>query len=323
MDFLLEDSEHFDLVASVDAPERSYKGESLELFDPKKHKTIVTAGILDDSTFGNRIIYRSLHSPGFFAIPHLIGYEALCKYHPDSDFRMLLIENQYRGVITRELDHPQISEMQYGFMLDPRVHTMKVDLSLYRFIETKKQAEREPGTALICMSWLVMYTPIAELEKMIQKLKKDVKVSIVVHPCVNVLYYVEAVKGMEGRLLEKVYYALPREEMLALYDQHEFIVTDGSGACYEAMMRGCKPLAVRDYYANNQNDMAMPMFYDRLDEEFFPFQSYEELASYRTFPNDAYLHKMFPFLYEYSLQEAKEIGRKEILQAAAEMGAGS
>jgi len=319
LDFLLDDDDRFELVASVDAPERIYKRKSLELFDPQKHRTIVIAGVLDDPTCGNQIIYRSLHSPGFYVIPHLIGYEALCKYHSDCDFRMLLIENQYRGVITREIDHPQINEMQYGFMLDPRVRQMKVDLSLYRFIETMKRAERQAGTALICMSWLVMYTPLTELEKMIRNLRRHVKVSLVIHPCVNAPHYIEYVKGLEGNLLEKVYYNLPRDQMLALYDQHEFIVTDGSGACYEGMMRGCKPLAVRDYYANNQNDMAMPMYYDRLDDEFFPFQSYEDLADYRLFPTDSFLHKMFPFLYHYTSLEAKAIARQEILQVAEDM----
>lgn len=319
LDFLLEDSERFSIVASGDAEELTYQGRSLEVFNPEKHRMIVTAGVLDDATSGNQVIYRSLHSPGFYVIPHLIGYEALCQYHPDCDFRMLMIENQYRGVITREIDHEKINEMQYALMVDPRVRPMKVDLSLYRFIEREKQAERQLGTALICMSWLVMYTPFAELEKMIRLLRRHVKVSLVVHPCVNSPHYLEAIMRLEGHLLEKIYYNLSRDEMLILYDQHEFIVTDGSGACYEAMMRGCKSLAVRNYYLRNQNDMAMPMYYDHLDDEFFPFQSYDEIANERPFSNEAFLRNMFPFLYQYTLPEAKAIAKKEILDAAEEM----
>lgn len=315
LDFLLEDSETFSLISSKFAEEKSYDGKLLPIFNPEIHKNILTPGIIDDPTDGNTIHFRSMHSPGFYILAHLIAYQGFIEYHPKSQFTMSLLEAHYSALLTREIHHPRIDAIRYNMIQDKRVSTSKVNLNLYQFIQNKSLVERKEGTGLICMSWLFMFVEFETIIKILKMLSKELSLTLVLHPCISSKLFIDNILSLEGSLLKKVYINLSREEMISLYDKNDFIITDGSGSCYEAMLRGCKPLAVRGLYRSHQNDMAMQLYYDELEEEYFPFQSYNELVQYRHFDNTTFLKKHFPFLYEFSYEKAKEISKLEILNA--------
>jgi len=312
-DFLLEDQAAFGIVASEFANNKTYGGSELEVFDQKKHKNILTPGIIDDKTNKNFINFRTQHSPGFYIISYLIGYEGFCQFHKDSDIRISMLYTHYRALLTREINHPGIDAIRYKLMTDPRVNQVKVDLSMHQFINVPKQRDRVMGTGLICMSWLFMFVSMPVIVDIFKILSQEVKLTIVIHPCTSSQKFIEDIKAMEGGLVDKVFVSLPRDEMIELYDAHEFIITDGSGSCYEAMFRGCKPLAVRGLYKDHPNEMAMQLRYDELEEEYFPFQSFEEISRYREKNWLPFLQNHFPYLYEYTYDEAKDIARKEIL----------
>ncbi|MEC7840204.1 MAG: hypothetical protein VX777_09225 [Chlamydiota bacterium] len=133
----------------------------LEKFDPNKHKNILTPGIIDDKTSKNFINFRTQHSPGFYIISYLIGYQGFCQYHKDSDIRISMLYTHYRALVTREINHPAIDAIRYQLMTDPRVNQVKVDLNMHQFIDTPKKCERRMGTGLICMS-----TPMKRQDKL-------------------------------------------------------------------------------------------------------------------------------------------------------------
>lgn len=311
LSFLLEDEKNFQLIASHYSKDRNYKNALLPLFDAKDHKKLLSPGIIDDQTENNQIHIYSLHSPGFYIIAHLITYKGMCDYHPQSKFTMSLLESHYKALITREIFNPEIDLIRYQMIQDSRIKTTAINLDLYRFLKKEKK-ERLTGTGLICMSWFFMYVDKKKILEICNFLKKELKLTIVLHPCTQSQSFIEWIQEMKGSLFEEVYFNLDRDKMMDLYDRHEFIITDGSGACYEAMIRGCKPLAVKDLYVDHRNDMAMQLYYDHLDDEYFPFQNYDELATYEKIENEKFLEYHYPFLYQFTYNEAKEIAKKEI-----------
>jgi hypothetical protein len=319
VDFLLDDQENFAIVRSKDADSERYRGISLPLFNPKFHRIVLTSGLMDDPTDGNLVIFRSQHSPGFYVMPQIVGYRGFCQYHPSSDFRMYLLDSHYRALMTREFNHPELDEIRYEMLMDPRVRQTPVDLSMYQIKEAIRVNDRVEGTGLICLRWLSQYVPVKKNIEVLKVLRKELKLTMVIHPCTNFSQWIQQIKDLEGSLLEKVYVNIPRSELIGLFDESEYIITDGSGSCYEGMIRGCKPLAIRDLYDGvNKRDSSMEMVYDQLEEEYFPFRSYRELKNYRDGEDNGFIQKMYPFLYEITKEEAKECVRQEVLSSAQE-----
>lgn len=314
LDFLLDDGERFAMVRSANADASDYKGRPLAPFDPKVHKTLLTAGLFDDRTENNLVIFRSQHSPGFYVLPQIIGYKGFKEYHPTATTHMYLLESHYRALAARSFDHPAIDAIRYEMLSDPNVKTMPADLSLYRIKEAPKRAPRQEGTLLLSLRWIAQYVEVKKIEELLKFLSRELAVSLLIHPCCNSLKWRKAMRAFKGGLLRELYENIPRDELIPLYDRHEFIATDGSGTCYEALLRGCKPLAIRDLYsAIDPANMAMEMLYDQLEEEFFPFPSYLDLYEKSIPTQEPFIRKVYPFLTEMSKEEAMQQAKGEIL----------
>jgi hypothetical protein len=319
LDFLLDDEENFGIVRSVNADSKSYKGKKLALFNPKEHDILLSPGLFDDPLEDNFVICRNLHSPGFYVLPHIIAYRCLTKCCSDGNFLMFLIESHYMALMCRDFEHSIFDEIRYEMMLDQRVKQTSVDISMYRIKEARRCVDRVPGTGLICFRWLAQYVDIQRIVEVLKVLLQDLKLSFVIHPCTSSQKWIEEVKKLEGNLIEKVYVAIPRSELITLFDEHEFVISDGSGSCYESLLRGCKQLAVHDLYDDIPPlNRGMEMVYDRLEEEFFPFRSYRDLKNYREGENDGFIEKMYPFLFNKTRAQAEEIVRQEILQCVSQ-----
>lgn len=316
VDFLLEEEKEFALVASKYADEPIYKGVSIPLFNPEVHRTILTGGIIDDQTEGNQIICRSQHSPGFYIFPHIITYRGFCQYHPKSDFKMYLLNSHYQALVTRELPHQEVDEIRYAMIADPRVKTTAVDVSLYHVLSAPKKMRHTPNSGVICLCWPVQYVEFNKVFHYLERLSKELRLTMVIHPCTDSMDFIRKCQDLEGDLLNKVYVNLSRKALIDLFDAHQYVISDGSGSMYEAMIRGCQPIAIHNLYGEKEREsLAMSMVYDRLDEEYLPFPAYDEVSSWGTFDNEPYLQEMFPFLYQRSEGEAKAIVREEVLSA--------
>ncbi len=140
-------------------------------------------------------------------------------------------------------------------------------------------------------------------------MKKELKLTILLHPLMRLdPDILERIRSMEGELFEKVYYNLTREELIDMFDAHEFVISDGSGSCYEAIIRECKPLTVKGM----RSVPSIETFNDDLEEEYFPFPEYHEIGSY-SYDSEAFLKEYFSYLYTGNRKEVEKSGRNEIL----------
>lgn len=315
LDFLIDDTSQFPLVASKGALE-DYNAQHLlsdmPPFDPVKHKTIITPGRLHDQTDHNFIVMRYQHSPGFYVTPLIKAYSELVLKHPTSDYRILVQEQYYRAMTMRDLQDPAFDHFRYQIMNDPKVERMEVDLMMYKIRDAKQLYTRQPNTGLLSLTWLMVDNDFSAFKNVIQTLAKNLQVNLLLHPLMRLEQnYLKALYALEGNLIGKIYYNLPRSELINLYDQHEYIITDGSGTCYEAMLRGCKPLAIRGIKKKCLESHLL----EELDEEYLPFPSYEEINSSASFNSKSFIECHYPYLHQYSFTEAQKIAKNEIKKA--------
>jgi hypothetical protein len=308
LDSLLDD-DRFLLVCSKEATTKTYKGRELPLFDPSKHKVILSAGEVFDRTDRNFIICRFQHSPGFATHCLINGYVNLLKHEKEysSNFAYLPSDALYRQLISTELLPAQKEFYQYEMLSDSRIFPTEIDPMLYKIRDAKVCKKRKSGTGLIALSWKVAEEPVEKLNAIIDTLSKELDITLLLHPLVKRFpAFVENLK------IKKYLIGCFRSEMINLYDAHEFVITDGSGSCYEALLRGCKPLRISSfsYHQNNQT------LHAAIEEGYLPFQEYSSLSTYKLFDSEPFLDGLFPFLKQYSEKEAIEILKNEILQVA-------
>jgi len=316
LDFLIEDNNpQFELVASCGATENYDAQHSLSTmppFDPKKHHTILSPGRLHDPTDRNFIVMRFLHSPGFYAYSMIRAYAELVLRHNTSDYRFLVLEECYRALTLREFNDPAVDHFRYQMMNDPKVQRIKVDTMMYKIRDAQQIEKRTPGTGLLCLTWLLMDNDFFDFVEIVKTLNQELKVDLLLHPLMRLnKNYMKALSTLEGKLIGKIYYNLTRCELVNLYDQYEFVISNGSGSCYEAILRGCKPLSIKEL-RNTPNDVDIN---EELEDEYLPFPSYKEIASAPPFDSSAFIKRYFPYLEKYSAEEAKILAKNEVTQA--------
>lgn len=301
---VFEDSEHFDRVRSARCPEKK-----APLFDPEKHHTILTAGYTYEETHNNTIISRYLYSPGLNLYPAIEAYFQFIANHLTSDFHFLMLDTHYRILMTTDKLTEKYDEVRYQMLQDPRVTTTAVDPMAYTIQEAPKRKTRKEGTALLAPNWLIVNEDPSTLQNVLTTLSKQFTVTLVLHPLTAMMggeKYIEAVRQMTG--YQHLHIDLPREAMIDLYDEHTFVVTDGSGSAYEALLRGCEPLLINDLSCQKNNGP----FHAALEEGWLPFPNYRE-GEGASFDREMFLQKLYPFLSRYTHAEAKALMHREIL----------
>lgn len=315
LDFLIDENQKYPLVASRGALEdydQAHLLSSMPPFDPKKHHTIISPGRLHDSTDNNFVIMRFLHSPGFYVRSMIKAYAELVQRHRISDYRFLVLEEYYRALTMRDFDDPAVDHFRYLMINDPKVQQIEVDPMMYKFRDSERIYKRNEGTGLLCLTWLLMDNDLSEFTNIVKTLKKKITVDLLMHPLMRLdQNYMKALQTLEGNLIGKIYYNLPRSELVNLYDQYEYVISNGSGSSYEAILRGCKPLSVRGL-RNISNEVD---YDEELEDVYLPFPSYEEIASHSPFDSAAFIARCFPYLQKYNAAEAKAIARNEIEKA--------
>lgn len=310
--FLLNDKKNFKLVASQKAIE-GYDDENdlehLEVFNPSKHNIILTPGRLHEPTYKNKIIMRFGHSPGFFVYPLLRAYADLIKNHTDSEYRFLVNQEYYKSLILKELNDDSLDHFKYLLLNDPKVKTLGVDVNMVGMKHAPKVAKRQKGSCLLSLTWLLVDNDFSTFLTILKKLGSVCQLNILLHPLMRMdKRYLQEVKKLEGTLYQKAYFNLTREELVDVYDEHEYIVSDGSGSCYEAILRGCKPYAVHGMRSVTKDES----FNEILDEEYFPFPSYELIGKEEYPSADIFIDKYFPYVNTMNLKQAITLAQNEI-----------
>lgn len=316
LDFLLEDSHpQFELVASDGATENydaAHPLSTMPPFDPKKHHTIISPGRLHDATDHNFVVMRFLHSPGFYSYSIIRAYADLVSRHRTCDYHFLLLEEPYRALTLRQFEDPAVDHFRYQMINDPKVQRIQVDTMMYKIRDAERIQQRKPGTGLLCFTWLLIDNDILDFVQILKTLHQEIKIDLLLHPLMRLnKNYMTALSSLEGTLIGKIHYNLNRSELVNLYDQYEFVISNGSGSCYEAMLRGCKPLSIKNL-RNTPNDVGIN---EELENEYLPFPSYQEIASAPPFDSSAFIKRHFPYLERYNSEEAKILAKNEITQA--------
>lgn len=312
VDFLLRDRDRYRLIASRTAVEGYGSDcplEGMERFDPKKHRTILTPGRLHDATSNNRIVMRFMHSPGFFLYPLLRAYADLVTSRKGCDYRFLLAEEYYKALMVKEIESEALDHFRYLLLSDKRVSTLKVDLKLVEIYNRERRREREEGRALLALSWLLIDNDFSRFIDIVEAIGRRCRLSLLLHPLMRMNdSYLKRVLQLEGIAYEKAFYNLQRDELVDLYDSSEFIASDGSGSCYEAMARGCLPYAVRGLRSVTADES----FNEELDFDYLPFPPFESIGEERYGESEEFLSRFFPYLTRFSPAEAEAIAKGEI-----------
>lgn len=312
LSFLLCDDNNFKLVASKEAVEdydEKHTLKNLTFFDSKKHEIVLSPGRIFDPIPKSKIILRFMHSPGFYLYPLIRSYADLTTQNKPLDYRLILLEEYYRCLVEQEFENESMDYFKFQLLNDPKIFRSEVNPSLFKIYNAPKVYQREQGTALIAFTWLLIDNDFSEFLNICKYLHASLKLTIVLHPLMRLEpTIISEIKKYKGILFEEVYYNVTRDFIINLYDRHEFIVSDGSGSCYEALIRGCSPLAVRGV----QSLPKEAGFNVQLPEEYFPFPEYTELKNAK-FDTMNFLKKYFPYLYKFTQKEAEDIARKEIL----------
>lgn len=300
------------LVASrlaVEGCTERYPLSEMEIFQPDKHKSLLAAGRLHEETGDNRIIMRFYHSPGFFSYPLLRAYADIRTNRKECDYHFLVNEGCYRAMLLREMEDEALDFFRMELISDPRVHRMEVDPHMLKVKEAAKKRRRVEGLTLLSLTWLLIDNDFSTFFHIAEFLSKKVPLNILLHPLTALNRdYFDKIKKMEGLYFQRVYHNLSHSELIDLYDEHENIVTDGSGSCYEAMVRGCNPYAIRTLRSVPRHEK----FNETLEEEFLPFPDYREISERKYGENKEFLQRYYPYLEGCSLGEAEELATKEI-----------
>lgn len=314
LSFLLDDIKNFKLVASKEAKE-DYDSlnslKNLQIFNAEEHDCILSPGrIFDKLGKNNNVILRFMHSPGFYVYPLIRAYADLTTQNKPKDFRIIILEEYYRCLVTQEFENEIMDYFKFQLMNDSRLLRSKVNPSLFNILNAPIKNKREEGTALIAFSWLLIDNDFSFFLKICKYLSSHIKLSIVLHPLMRLdESIIKEVNKYRGSLFNEIHYNITREALIDLYDKHEFIVSDGSGTCYEGMIRGCSPLAVREM----QSLPKEAGFNLTLPDEYFPFPNYDEIHKAK-FNSEPFLRQYFPYLYEYTQKQAETIAKDEIIK---------
>lgn len=260
----LESDSRFALRRFADASPGYESAAIFSASDPRT-KNIVVAYAWSPTrqtlTRQHRVLVRVQHSPGFglatFVAPYdRIKKEGLKLMIPRHCWELLLKTNQFKDDVLKKRD--QI--LKDG---TPLVFTF-FDPKLNRIFNAPKQKKKKPGTALVSCNFRIVNNEqdIHKLIEAIKHLSKELEVAVHLHPLISEKPQPLLIKQPASALLNALQSVSVKrivtqdavEALIDLYDEHEFIITDGSGTAYEAIARGCKALTLEglSYQTNKE-----------------------------------------------------------------------
>jgi len=231
------------------------KDESISKFAWSDHQT-QNVVLMDETNFfregftaHHRLILRMQHSPGFGIWVPLYLYERM-KQHRGK----LMIASYVWELAQNDVALDEKTKRIRDLILNdgtPILFT-NYDLKINNIFRFSKKYERKPGTLVIALNWRIRRSieDIKLLEKAISFLRNDFKIRVLFHPLItdndfrngeNLHRFKSNLESLDIKSSTQI---TSLEELVKIYDENEFILTDGSGSAYEAIIRGCKALSL-------------------------------------------------------------------------------
>lgn len=197
----------------------------------------------------HRVLLRVQHSPGWGTATFIWAYPWAKKHGfklmiPKCCWEMILKTNSFHHDILKKRDQILRDNTPLAFIhFDPKLN---------RILNSAKTVEKKSNSVVIACNWRIAANKddTKRLVQAIQRLKKSLKITVNLHPNTlnpplptqqSPVIFLAALK--EAGITEIVTQD-STDDMVRLYDAHEFILTDGSGTAYEAITRGCKALTL-------------------------------------------------------------------------------
>ena len=201
-----------------------------------------------------RVLIKYQHSPGFGILPFINGYRDAIRgtgswkfMMPRSAFDLMLASNCFSKSYMKLRDR---------IVEDPRAFITNYDLALNELYNHPRIRNRVPGLALVACNWRLSKSQegIRRYLEVIDHLYKfGLRIRCHIHPmgknwhqgAAHYKYLFDELQSRQanGRV-EEIRMHVSRLEMIAWFDECEYIVSDGSGSLYEAVSRGCKGLTL-------------------------------------------------------------------------------
>ncbi|MCY1013561.1 hypothetical protein OV079_50150 [Nannocystis pusilla] len=246
--------------------------------DPAVHRQLLFTRFNVHRTDDSRGVMWLAHSPGFgiyvfldeFRVLASRGCQRLALYAPVLE---LIRRARLHDEESRQSRDLLLASVERGVVVP-----VTVDRMLNRIYNAPDSASRAAGTAVVAMNWRVGIhrESVERVSRVLDWLRRQgLSVTVLVHPVMLVDLPEFRRDFFEMlRLQGQRWVTLRRHELVGLFDSAEYVVTDGSGSCYEAIARGCKALLV-DGLPYQQGTGALA---PALEEGYLPPTRVEELA---------------------------------------------
>lgn len=228
---------------------------SIPMFDCADPQTLnvvlidVTNIRIEGFTRHHRLLLRMQHSPGFGISIFLYLYEKLKRYNAKlmipAHIWDLSLQCQALDANTKRIRDLIIKDGT------PVLFTY-YDPQMNKIFNFPNSVARKIGTLLVAFNFRIIdsYEDVKQAIKAIDFLRDKFKITVLFHPMITPANFKPAsvARQMKDYLDKHMIRSLPAirelKELVNLYDEHEFILTDGSGSAYEAIVRGCKALTL-------------------------------------------------------------------------------
>jgi len=205
----------------------------------------------------HRVLVRVQHSPG-------LGLETFIWSYPwvkGKGFKLMIPKYCWDLILKTDSFKENVLRNRDQIIKDgvPLAFT-HFDPKLNQIYNHPGKTERRLGSVLVSCNWRIAATKknTNRLIEVIHGLAKNFEITANLHP--NTLEPPQKTEQTGAVFLAALKHAGvtkigtqdSTEDMIRLYDRHEFILTDGSGTAYEAIARGCKALTLDglSYQAN-------------------------------------------------------------------------
>lgn len=202
----------------------------------------------------HRVLVRIQHSPGFGLISFIDSYD----WVKNNGFKLMIPKKHWDFILKSDTFPDRVLKIREEIINDGvPLAFIHFDPKLNRIFNSPKKVERKPGTVFISCNFRIAdgiadsNADIKRLLTAIDYLSKNLKITTAnLHPITK--EHLKSLKQPESLLLGALQNSNVKnittqntiQDMVNLYDEHEFIVTDGSGTVYEAIARGCKALTL-------------------------------------------------------------------------------
>lgn len=230
------------------------KDASIPFFDPKDLSTMdvvlpeTTNCFIEGFTKRHRVLMRIQHSPGFSMKDPISPYPLIKRIGG----RLMIPKDIWDFILQADFLDDETKKIREMILYDGTpIFLTYYDPKMNAIYNLPRRVTRKLDKVLVAVNWKTFKDPedVRLLVKSIRFLHDEkMRVSVRLHPLINVflkstiMAFRQQLDVMDIEIMLSEGSSI--RDLVDLYDEHEFIVTDGSGSVYEAISRGCKALTL-------------------------------------------------------------------------------